>query len=381
MCRWLTALLLILYHWGLEAQVQIVVTNVPSSTPVADTLYFAGSINGWNPHDTAYVFSRDPQTGSYKLTLPQPGNSGKFKITRGSWQKVECRADGNGIADRVYEYRGESQQIQIIIEAWHDMSGKKMRSTAQPGVHIISDSFYMPQLDRYRKIRIYLPPDYASSKRKYPVIYMHDGQNAFDQATSYAGEWRVDESLDSLYSKGDKGCIVVAIDHGGTKRLDEYSPWSHIKYGGGEGSAYASFLVQTLKPFIDKHFRTRSDRKNTAVMGSSMGGLISVYTAMTYPDVFGRVGAFSASYWFSDQSFLLPYGECKKAEMKYYLIAGGREGDTQVTDMDKMCYLLLQSGIRASDLSCITFAGDGHNEAFWAREFPAAYLWLFDRKQ
>jgi len=376
-CRRLLVVFLLFPCFGLDAQLKILITGLPYSTPEGDTLFFAGSINGWNPHDPDFMFRKNPLTGLFELNIPQPAASGKFKVTRGSWSSVECRSDGSNIGDRVY--MGESRITEINIEAWHDISGLRRRSTAGPGVHIFADSFYMPELSRYRKIRVYIPPDYTRSKKKYPVIYMHDGQNAFDEATSYAGEWRVDESLDSLFSNGDKGCIVVAIDNGGDKRLEEYSPWVHSKYGGGVGTAYASFIVNTLKPFVDKHFRTRRDRKNTAIIGSSMGGLISMYTAMTYPEVFGKVGAFSTSYWFSDQIFLLPFGESHKKQMRYFLIAGGKEGDTQTADMDKMCSLLKQTGIRPLNLKCAIFADDGHNEAFWAREFPSAYKWLFEK--
>ena len=378
--RWyLSFLFLVVGGPWLEAQMRVVITSMPPATPPGDSIFLAGSDNGWNPADKTFVFVKDALTGHYTLTIERPGTAGEFKITRGSWKTVECNADGSNVVNRKYDCTGGCNVINIKVEAWHDISGRKRKATASPNVHIVTDSFYMPELGRSRRILIYLPPQYALNKARYPVIYMHDGQNVFDDATSYAGEWRVDETLDSLNKAGDKGCIVVAIDNGGDKRLDEYSPWKNSKYGGGEGQAYAAFIVKTLKPFVDKHFRTKRDRKNTAIMGSSMGGLISMYTAMTYPDVFSRVGAFSSSYWFAEQSFVLPYGECKNREMRYFLMVGGKEGYTQAEDMDKMCYHLLQSGIKAADLSCITFGNEGHTEAFWAREFVRAYKWLFER--
>jgi predicted alpha/beta superfamily hydrolase len=115
---------------------------------------------------------------------------------------------------------------------------------------------------------------------------MHDGQNVFDEATSAYGEWGVDEALDTLGTRY-KEIMVVAIDNSGDKRINEYSPYDMEKYGKGEGDQYVDFLVQTLKPYIDKHYRTKKDEKNTFIAGSSMGGLISFYAILKYPKVFG----------------------------------------------------------------------------------------------
>jgi metallo-beta-lactamase class B len=145
-------------------------------------------------------------------------------------------------------------------------------STATASVSILDTAFAMPQLERTRRIWLYLPPGYAASTRRYPVLYMHDGQNLFDAATSFAGEWGVDETLDSLHALGDPGVIVVGIDNGRMKRMDEYTPWHNTRYGGGEGDAYVDFLTQTLKPYVDAHYRTLAERVHTGVAGSSMGG-------------------------------------------------------------------------------------------------------------
>src|SRR5690606_36165183 len=145
-----------------------------------------------------------------------------------------------------------------------------------------------------------LPPDYETSAKYYPVLYMHDGQNLFDVRTSFSGEWKVDEHLDSLFLLGDPGCIVVGIDNGGTNRINEYSPWVNPQYGGGQGDQYIEFLIETLKPYIDQNYRTLPDAEHTGIMGSSMGGLISYYGGLTNQNVFGRIGAFSSSFWFSN---------------------------------------------------------------------------------
>jgi predicted alpha/beta superfamily hydrolase len=128
----------------------------------------------------------------------------------------------------------------------------------------MDENFFMPQLNRSRRIWLYLPPAYETSGLSYPVMYMHDGQNLFDVLTAYSGEWEVDEALNTLASQGHKVPIVVGIDNGGTNRIGEYTPWSNPDYGGGDGDLYIRFIVETLKPYIDQHYRTLSDRSNTA---------------------------------------------------------------------------------------------------------------------
>jgi len=169
--------------------------------------------------------------------------------------------------------------------------------------NIITFKMKIPQLDnRERRIWVYLPPDYNQSNRRYPVLYMHDGQNLFDQATSFAGEWQVDETLERLFKEKGFAIIVVGIDNGGERRIDEYSPWVNSEYGrGGEGDAYVRFIVETLKPYIDSKYRTLPNE--TGIMGSSLGGLISIYAGFKYPEVFKYVGAMSPAFWFNPEIY------------------------------------------------------------------------------
>ncbi|HEX2189481.1 MAG TPA: alpha/beta hydrolase-fold protein [Longimicrobiaceae bacterium] len=259
-------------------------------------------------------------------------------------------------------------------------------STARPTVTVADTAFAMPELGRTRRVWVYLPPDYAASGRRYPVIYMHDGQNVFDAATSYAGEWGVDEALDSLHARGDPGAIVVAVDNGQEQRLDEYSPWVHPQHGGGEGAAYVGFLVRTLKPWVDRRYRTLPGRGSTAVMGSSMGGLISLYAALEHPEVFGLAGVFSPSLWFSDSVWVHARAAGGRGPRpRIYFVSGGREGPPErpgvvVEDQRRMVDSLAAAGFRGgTDVHAAAPPDGAHSEWFWRREFPAAYLWLFSR--
>ena len=134
------------------------------------------------------------------------------------------------------------------------------------------------------------------------MIYMHDAQNLFDDSTSFVGEWKVDEYLDNI---SNPETIIVAIEHGNEKRTDELTPYANEKYGGGNGGNYINFIKNTLKPHIDITYRTLSDVKNTTIFGSSLGGLISFYATIKYPDTFGNAGVFSPSFWYSNDIYEL----------------------------------------------------------------------------
>lgn len=230
-----------------------------------------------------------------------------------------------------------------------------------------------PELQTKKKIWLYLPEGYETSTEKYPVMYMHDAQNLFDKKTSFAGEWEVDETLDSL--KGQ--VIVVGIEHGNEKRLDELTPFPNEKYGGGKGDAYLDFIVKTLKPHIDKTYRTKTKAKHTCIFGSSLGGLISFYAVLKYPKVFGKAGVFSPSFWFSDEIY--SYMEkSDKVKAKIYFLCGDKESDDMVPDLKKMETLLDRNRCYCLNLNkTVIVEGGEHNEKLWREGFKNAYLWLF----
>ncbi len=188
----------------------------------------------------------------------------------------------------------------------------------------------MPGLDRTRQIRVYVPPGYATSGKRYPVLYMHDGQNLFDDATAYAGEWHVDETMNALSRSGKLELIVVGIDNGKEKRMTELNPWPNPRFGAAEGKQYMDFVVKVLKPLIDKQYRTKADRANTAIMGSSIGGLISHYAIVQYPEVFSKAGIFSPAYWTAGPSFDYFAAKPAAGDARLYFLMGEKEGDSMV---------------------------------------------------
>jgi len=230
-----------------------------------------------------------------------------------------------------------------------------------------------PQLKCSKTIFIYLPKGYEVSGTTYPVLYMHDAQNLFDKALSFAGEWEVDEILDRL----EFPLIIVGIAHGNEKRLEELTPFPHEKYGGGNADAYLDFVTKTLKPHIDKHFRTKPEKENTGMMGSSLGGLVSFYAPIRHPEVFGKVGVFSPSFWISDDIYSL-MEQTSSYPANIYMLCGDAESDHLVGDLQKM-EQLLQPKIKAEQMIVKVIPGGKHNEDFWGSQFGEAVMWLFER--
>ncbi len=357
------------------SQLTINVTSVPANTPTGSDIYIASNFNGWNPGDSNYILTNNGN-GTYQITFTPSVGTLEYKFTRGSWSSVEGNAQGNTIANRTISYSGNPQTVNVSILSWEDNGSGS--GTAADNVNIVDENFNIPQLNRTRRVWIYLPPNYDTTTKSYPVLYMQDGQNLFDINTSFSSEWEVDESLNELFDNGDEGVIVVGIDNGGGKRIDEYSPWINNEYGGGEGDLYVNFIVETLKPHIDNNYRTLTDRLNTGIMGSSLGALISFYGAMEHQDIFSKVGVFSPSFWFSDEVYTHVETTGKKQDMQFYMLGGEQESASLIQDMEKMVTTLKTAGFTDDEIIMVTHADGEHSEWYWRREFPEAYQWLFD---
>lgn len=251
--------------------------------------------------------------------------------------------------------------------------------SAGPGVQVLASPFTLPGLGRARTVRLYLPPGYAQQgDRRYPVVYMHDGQNLFDDATSYSGEWGVDETLDALAREGRLEAIVVGVDHGGEHRMTELNPFDHPRFGRGEGEAYIGFIAEVLKPWVDAHYRTLPGPAHTAVIGSSMGGLISDYAIRRHPGVFGRAGVLSPAYWtapaFEDfaRAHPLPAG----ARVAYTM--GGGEGAGMLADVQRLHALAATQRPEPGAVTLRVVPGAPHHESAWRAELPQLLAFLFD---
>jgi predicted alpha/beta superfamily hydrolase len=275
------------------------------------------------------------------------------------------------------------------MTTWQDYSTYRNQQphTVQGDVRVLA-GLESPQLNNRRDLLVYLPPSYKRSNKHYPVLYMQDGQNLFDSATSFAGEWYVDETMEALSREGLEA-IVVGIPNAGEKRLDEYSPFSQLKIGGGQGDQYLSFLVETIKPIIDNTFRTCPERENTAILGSSMGGFISLYGFFRYPQIFGLVGIMSPAFWFARGAIYTYVENAPFSPGKIYLDVGTREhgGRTVMKAHSRRYYasvrrmqrILVKKGYRPrQDLLYVEEKWAGHEEQAWGRRLPAAIRFLLD---
>lgn len=337
-----------------------------------DTAFLAGNFNNWNPGANAFRFLLTNEN-SFELILNLPAGQYAYKCTRGSWATRECLADGKDIGNHSFRITADTS-IEINIEAWKDdfATVTKMH-TASKQVHIMDTAFFIPQLKRDRRIWVYLPEGYEKNKKRYPVMYMHDGQNIFDEYTAGFGEWGVDECLDSLIKAGKQACIVVGIDNG-PKRLNEYNPFAFRDFGEGEGDGYLDFIAQTLKPFIDKKYRTLPSKENTIIAGSSMGGLISYYAMIKQPQVFGKAGIFSPSFWTAPALKSLTDSLAAKVNGKFFFYIGGKEGETFINEMTTIQDLL---GEKSAAMIYSVLDDEGmHNEKAWRKWFAEFYSWI-----
>ncbi|MFT3910991.1 MAG: alpha/beta hydrolase-fold protein [Ferruginibacter sp.] len=340
----------------------------------ADTIYVAGNFNGWDPGAIKYQLTKSGNV--YSIDIPMlKADDYEFKFTRGKWERVEVHSNGTGLGNRLIKLQSDTT-VQYEIEDWQDnFSMPDKAHTASSHVHIVDTAFLIPQLNRTRKVWIYLPEGYAKAKNKkrYPVLYMFDGQNIFDEYTSGYGEWGVDECLDSLIKDGKPACIVVGVD-AGPKRINEYKPYYDEKYGEGEGDQYVDFLIKTLKPYVDKHYRTLKSSDNTLIAGSSLGGLMSYYAMLSHPGVFGKAGVFSPAFWIAPQIKELTDSVGDKVNGKIFFYIGQLEGDVYVDDMKEIADSI---GKKSDAIIYTVIDPDSqHNEKAWRKWFAEFYCWM-----
>ena len=361
------------------------VTGVPPSH-TNDPIYITGNFNRWEPAEKRLTLSKQAD-GSYNISVlleDVPSDRIEFKFTRGSWQTSESTVDGRLVGPRLAKLNRDTT-ITCRINGWRD---DFPASTASTNVHLLDSAFYIPQLDRHRKVWIYLPDDYTTSGKRYPVLYMHDGQHLFDEATSQGRigpiEWGVDEVIDSATAK----CIVVAINHQAdySDRVPEFYFRPNEDYPTVEGPQYLAFIAETLKPYVDAHYRTLSDKANTALAGSSMGGLITFYGGLAYPEVFGTLGVFSPSIWLDhgniENELTTLTNIANIHTQRYYFYAGTSENRRKPdgtfvhmnADVQRATSLLRKAADPEIERS-VREEGR-HGALYWREAFPAFYQWF-----
>jgi predicted alpha/beta superfamily hydrolase len=244
------------------------------------------------------------------------------------------------------------------------------------------ERFHSRHLEHDRTVVVYLPPSYdANAATRYPVLYLHDGQNVFDAATSFADEWHVDETAQALITVGDiQPIIVVGIYNTGEHRIDEYTPTVQRDIGsGGHADDYGRMLVHDLKPFIDETYHTCADATDTALGGSSLGGLLTMHVGIRYPETFGKLAVLSPSVWWDERVILKEVDALSsKLPQRIWLDAGTREGPTTIADARLLRDALVAKGwVVGEDLHYLEVLGGEHNEASWGARVGPVLEFLF----
>tara|TARA_R100000935_G_C2833963_1_gene166892 strand:+ start:1278 stop:2105 length:828 start_codon:yes stop_codon:yes gene_type:complete len=254
------------------------------------------------------------------------------------------------------------------------LANVKVKAQSTTSKNVSTFLIESPQLDTLKKIWVYLPKSYKTSEIKYPVLYLQDGQNLFDASTSYVGEWKIDESLDSL----QLDIIVIGIEHGNTKRIDELTPYAHPEYKGGQADSYLAFITETLIPKVDSLYKINNSSTHTFIGGSSLGGLFAFYASLKNPEIFGKALVFSPSFWYSEEIFHFTENiEAENIKNSYfYFRAGDKESETMVPLMKEMKALLTSKSIKEAQINLDSIPKGEHNEGLWAELFPDAALWL-----
>ncbi len=358
--------------------------TTPATTPPGDPVFIAGDFQAWNPGDPACQLTN---VGGllYEITLDLTvGTTIQFKFTRGDWSKVEKGPNGEEIANRTHAVTG-ADTLNLTVANWADLPANST-ITGDVTTHTV------PGFLDGRRVWVYLPPDYNTRPDvRYPVLYMFDGQNVFDQATSFAGEWEVDEACESLIPAGLMSpIIVVSVDNGGLGRIYEYTPWFDPGYGdGGGGEAHLQEFIDVLMPWVDANYRTLTGPGNTGLAGSSLGGLMSLYAVYAHSDAFGLIGALSPSIWWDGHELLDYAGSMPKPPARVYMDMGtiesgsmedgdGNGVDDYIDDLRAMRDLMIGQGfVLDDDLMVVEDEGGVHNEWYWAQRFPVTLQYLF----
>lgn len=237
-------------------------------------------------------------------------------------------------------------------------------------------------LDRSRDITVYLPPGYTRDGARMPVLYLNDGQNLFepDRAHVRGQHWRVGETVDALVATGViPPLIVVGIDNTGTSRIHEYTPTSDTRLGGGRAGDYGRFLIEELKPFVDRTYRTVADPASTALGGSSLGALVTLHIGFTQPGAFGALVAMSPSVWWDRRVILSTIRRTRpRPPLRIWTDMGTAEGRRALDDARMLKAALVGAGwSMGRDLHYGEYEGATHSETAWAERFGAVLTWLY----
>jgi len=340
-------------------------------------VYITGNFNKWNPRDVIFELQKtEENTYSIDIENKSLPKIIEYKYCRGGWGNVEIDRHGNITPNR--KINKSAKETLDFVEKWR-INWAPFKEEFFPIVEIISEKFFIPQLNRTRKIWALLPHDYHTCEKDYPVLYLQDAQNLFNEGSPF-GNWEIDKKMSILTEYGRGDVIIIAIENGSEDRVKEYVLDHDSITKNAEGKKYIRFLADTLKPYVDSVYRTKSEREFTGIGGSSLGGLISIYSGFLYPEVYSKLLIFSPSLWvnpehnYPQMNFKNPY------DIKVYMYGGEKEG-SQMTKRIHDFEETMESWEGAHSLQFtfkISINPEGkHQEFYWSQEFPRAMEWLF----
>lgn len=356
-----------------EPQLNIILTTDEDDfRPV----YISGNFNEWRTQDKEFMMEKIGE-GLYHFKFPYDFNYPDellYKFTKGDWSEVEIDKYGNRTENRWC--RQNSGIRKEHVAKWRK-NWLPFKPDFLPQVKLISEEFEIPQLNKTRKVWALLPHDYDLSSESYPVLYLQDAQNLFNEKAEF-GNWEIDKKLAVMAEYKIGKIIVIAIEHAEKDRIKEYNVGKTV-LGSGQGKQYIRFVTDTLKPFVDANFRTKPQREFTGIGGSSMGGLVSIFSGLMYPEVYGKLMIFSPSLWVVPKMNINNDFDDEDQDTKIYLYAGGDESATMIEHVKQFKKKMLKSEFASDRMKIkLSINREGkHSERYWSDEFPKAIEWLF----
>ena len=368
--------LLVAANMATAEECRVTFKVVPKALPEDSKIFIAGNHEKLGQWNAGAIPLEKQEDASWSAMFAFPaGTKLEFKITRGSWATEAVNADGSVPGNSTLNVQS-NETVTVVVANWKDVLHKVEGQ-------ITGTVKYHRQMEgegiKPRDVIVWVPPSYEkATEKRYPVLYVHDGQNAFDPATSFLGaDWQIDEVSDRLIREGELQEIIVVGIWNTDDRREEYSDTT-------KGRAYLRFIVEKLKPFIDREYRTRPEREHTGVMGSSMGGLISFLLVWNYPQAFSQAACLSPAFLFNDINApreVESYDGPAK-NIRIYMDNGGvgLEGQLQ-PGCDAMLRALQEKGFKL-DENLVWFRDPDaeHNERAWSKRVRRPLLFMFGKR-
>jgi predicted alpha/beta superfamily hydrolase len=380
------------YESHTPVNVTFVVTP-PENTPKDQVLYLSGSVPALGNWDAAGLPLQRQTDGKYTATAPDllNGMDYAFKITRGTWGTAESDADGKEATNHAFT-ASKDGKVEVTIPNWIDGGKAVPGRVTMTGDVRLHKKFHSSILNNDRTLIVYLPPDYEKNQQqRYPVLYLQDGQNLMDEATSYQGiEWGIDEAAQKLIGSGKINPVVIVGVYNTETRTAEFTPpLAGVAKKDAKGEQYAKMLVDEVKPFIDAHYRTNADRGHSTIAGGSMGGLIALYTAKTHADKFGGVVALSPWLRLGDKPIVNELvGDGAWLKQTFTFIDMGTDAGhnypggaaNAIPDAQQLVAAMEKAGLEnGKQFVYREIEGGKHNEASWAATIDQVLLALYGK--